>query len=193
MTNGSLNSYRFSFWLPLFAGLLMLVPIFIWSGFISLAKIDGFAILILLLLAMRKWFALARTNNNRVERIQLSTNDLFLLQQIIPSFKNWPSAEQRILIDQIGLFLAEVQFKGTWTPKAQFTIGVAVALATWDAGYINKQQWVLCTLENDSYYIASAPTSVLQAPSFTLTEQTLSGLRGSNSVLALKKVIDNLK
>ena len=85
MTNGSLNSYRFYFWIPLFAGLLILIPIFIWSGFISLAKIDGFVVLILLLLAMRNWFALARTNNNRVARVQLSTNDLFLLRQIILS------------------------------------------------------------------------------------------------------------
>ncbi len=117
MTNGSLNSYRFSFWIPLFAGLLILVPIFIWSGFISLAKIDGFVVLLLLLVAMRKWFALAKTNNNRVERIQLSANDLFLLQQIIPAFKKWSVAEQRILIDQIGLFLAEAQFKGAGHPK----------------------------------------------------------------------------
>ena len=189
MTNGSLNSYRFSFWIPLFAGLLILVPVFIWSGFISLAKIDGFAALLLLLVAMRKWFSLARTNNNRVERIQLSANDLFLLQQIIPSFKNWPAAEQRILVDQIGLFLAEVQFKGTWTSKAQFTIGVAVALATWDHGYINKQQWVLCTSENDTYYIAQDPTVILKTPVFASSAKSLSALLDSESVLALKKVI----
>lgn len=192
MTNGSLNSYRFSFWIPLFAGLLILVPVFIWSGFISLAKIDGFAVLLLLLVAMRKWFSLARTNNNRVERIQLSANDLFLLQQIIPSFKNWPAAEQRILVDQIGLFLAEVQFKGTWTSKAQFTIGVAVALATWDHGYINKQQWVLCTSENDTYYIAQDPTVILKTPVFASSAKSLSALLDSESVLALKKVIQGL-
>ena len=193
MTNGSLNSYRFSFWIPLFAGLLILVPVFIWSGFISLAKIDGFAVLLLLLFAMRKWFALARTNNNRVERIQLSANDLFLLQQIIPSFKNWPAAEQRILVDQIGLFLAEVQFKGTWTSKAQFTIGVAVALATWDHGYINKQQWVLCASENDTYYIAQAPTAILKAPVFASSAKSLAALLDSESVLTLKKVIQGLQ
>lgn len=192
MTNGSLNSYRFSFWIPLFAGLLILVPIFIWSGFISLAKIDGFAVLLLLLVAMRKWFALARTNNNRVERIQLSANDLFLLQQIIPSFKNWPTAEQRILKDQIGLFLAEVQFKGTWTSKAQFTVGVAVALATWDHGYINKQQWVLCTSENDTYYIAQDSTTLLKTPVFASSAKSLSALLDNESVLALKKVIQGL-
>lgn len=193
MTNGSLNSYRFSFWIPLFAGLLILVPVFIWSGFISLAKIDGFAVLLLLLLAMRKWFALARTNNNRVERIQLSANDIFLLQQIIPSFKNWPAAEQRILVDQIGLFLAEVQFEGTWTSKAQFTIGVAVALATWDHGYMNKQQWVLCAAENDTYYIAQDPTAKLKAPVFAASAQSLSALLDSEAVLALKKVIQGLQ
>ncbi|MEY4487406.1 MAG: hypothetical protein RL440_1953 [Bacteroidota bacterium] len=192
MTNGSLNSYRFSFWIPLFAGLLILVPIFIWSGFISLAKIDGFVVLLLLLVAMRKWFALAKTNNNRVERIQLSANDLFLLQQIIPAFKKWSVAEQRILIDQIGLFLAEAQFKGAWTSKAQFTIGVAVALATWDLGYVNKQHWVLCASDNDTYYIAQDPTAILNAPVFASSAQSLSALLDSESVLALKKVIQGL-
>ena len=192
MTNGSLNSYRFYFWIPLFAGLLILIPIFIWSGFISLAKIDGFVVLILLLLAMRNWFALARTNNNRVARVQLSTNDLFLLRQIIPSFNNWPSSEQRILTDQIGLCLAEVQFKGTWTSKAQFVIALAVALATWDSGYINKQEWVFCALDNDTYSIAHAPESILQAPVFSSSEQTLSALRNNESVLALKKAIQHL-
>jgi hypothetical protein len=157
-----------------------------------LAKIDGFAVLLLLLVAMRKWFALARTNNNRVERIQLSANDLFLLQQIIPSYKNWPTAEQRILVDQIGLFLAEAQFKGIWTSKAQFTVGVAVALATWDHGYINKQQWVFCTSENDTYYIAQDPTALLKTPVFASSAKSLSALLDSESVLALKKVIQGL-
>jgi hypothetical protein len=192
MTNGSLNSYRFSFWIPLFAGLLILVPVFIWSGFIFLAKIDGFVVLFLLLVAMRKWFALARTNNNRIERVQLSTNDLFLLQQIIPSFKHLPSSAQRILTDQIGLFLAEAQFKGTWTPKAQFTIGVAVALATWDAGYLNKQHWVLCAAENNTYYIADLPEHILEVPVFVVSEHTLSALLSSECVVSLKKVIERL-
>ncbi len=192
MTNGSLNSYRFSFWIPLFAGLLILVPIFIWSGFISLAKIDGFLVLVLLLLAMRNWFALARTNNKRVERVQLTANDLFLLQQIIPSYKKWSNSDQRILVDQIGLFLAEVRFDGVWTPKNQFTIALAVALATWDLGYINKQHWVLCASENDTYYIAQDPTAILNAPVFASSAQSLSALLDSESVLALKKVIQGL-
>jgi hypothetical protein len=192
MTNGSLNSYRFSFWIPLFAGLLILVPIFIWSGFISLAKIDGFLVLVLLLLAMRNWFALARTNNKRVERVQLTANDLFLLQQIIPSYKKWSNSDQRILVDQIGLFLAEVRFDGVWTPKNQFTIALAVTLATWDLGYINKQHWVLCASDNDTYYIAQDPTAILNAPVFASSAQSLSALLDSESVLALKKVIQGL-
>ena len=60
MTNGSLSSYRFSFWLPLFAVILILIPICILSGLIGLAKICGVSILILLIVAMRNWFSLAR-------------------------------------------------------------------------------------------------------------------------------------
>ena len=106
MISGSLNNYRFSFWLPLFAILLILIPVFIVSGLIGLAKISGILVLVLLILAMRKWFSIARSKNNRVERVQLNANDLFVLQQMIPSYKNWSVSDQRILIDQTGLFLA---------------------------------------------------------------------------------------
>ena len=106
MTNGSLNNYRFSFWLPLFAGLLILIPICIWSGLISLAKFLGVSVLLLLIFAMRKWFQLARLQNNRVARIELTTNDLFMLKQINPAYLSWSVSDQRVLIDQIGLFLA---------------------------------------------------------------------------------------
>ena len=124
MISGSLNNYRFSFWLPLFAILLILIPVFIVSGLIGLAKISGILVLVLLILAMRKWFSIARSKNNRVERVQLNANDLFVLQQMIPSYKNWSVSDQRILIDQTGLFLAEVNFMGTWNPKTQLSVAI---------------------------------------------------------------------
>jgi hypothetical protein len=192
MTNGSLNSYRFSFWLPLFAVLLILIPISIWSGFIMLAKICGISVLVLLLFALRQWFALARTINKRVERIQLSTNDLFLLQQLIPSYKKWSGADQRIFIDQLGLFLAEVQFKGSWEPKAQFSIGAAVILATWGSGYTNKQHWVLCAQDDFFFYREEYPDAKMKLPEFPLVNATMTDVLQSDAILDLKKAIQGI-
>ena len=189
MINGSPNSYRFSFWLPLFAVLLILIPISIWSGLIMLAKICGISVLLLLLVALRQWFAMARTSNNRVERIQLSTNDIFLLQQLLPSFKKWPSTDQRIFTDQLGLFLAEVKFQGAWDPKMQFATGISITLATWDVGYINKQDWVLCLQEGDSFYIERNPAIKMQLPTLPIVGNTIHTVLENESIVALKNAI----
>lgn len=186
MTNGLQSSYRFSFWLPLFAVLLILIPVFIGLDLIGLAKFSGVAVLILLLVALRKWFALARTNNNRVERIMLTTNDLFMLKQILPVYSKLASIDQRILTDQLGLFLAEVQFKGEWTPRSIFSIGVLTVLATWQDGYQNKQHWVFCAEGPNSFYVEKQPSQRFDLPNATLPSVDLSTLLNHDAVLHFK-------
>ena len=187
MTNGSLNSYRFSFWLPLFAILLMLIPVFIWSAFMSLAKVTGIAVLILLLVALRKWFATSRLINNRKERIQLSTNDLYSLNQLLPGFKNWSSLDQRILKDQLGLFLAEVYFSGEWTKAEQFNFGIAVSLALWDTGYSNKQHWQACRAPQGQVFLAHAEQTLFNLPQFPMQKGSLKDMLSADSIVAIKK------
>jgi hypothetical protein len=189
MTNGSLNSYRFSFWLPLFAVLLILIPISIWSGLIILAKISGISVLLFLLVALRQWFAIARSSNERVERIQLTTNDIYLLQQLVPSYKRWSNTDQRVFSDQIGLFLAEVQFKGHWESKDQFSVAIATTLATWDIGYVSKQNWVLCVQPDAFVYFEQHPESKIQIPTFPLVGATLTEVLQHEAVIAFKKVL----
>jgi hypothetical protein len=189
MINGSLNNYRFSFWLPLFAILLILIPIFIGSGLIGLAKISGILVLVLLILAMRKWFSIARSKNNRVERVQLNANDLFILQQMTPSFKNWPVADQRILIDQIGLFLAEVNFMGTWIPKAQLSVAFMAVCATWKSGYANKQHWKLYSTDNTTFYFDQYPNDSYTIPKSPFTEKDILELQNNEWIRSLQKGI----
>jgi hypothetical protein len=193
MTNGLLNNYRFSFWLPLFAGLLILIPISIWLGLIGLAKTLGVSVLLLLIFAMRKWFALARLQNNRVARIELTTNDLFILKQINPSFSNWSGSDQRILIDQVGLFLAEVRFSGAWTPKSQLSVAFMSICATWDSSYINRQHWTLYYKEEANFYFEQAPNTIYSIPTNPMPEQDLLGLQNNNFIAPLKKGIESLK
>lgn len=189
MTNGLQNNYRFSFWLPLFAGLLILIPFFIALDLITLAKCSGIIVLILLLVALRKWFALARINNNRVERIVLTINDLYMLKQLLPAYNNLSNADQRILTDQLGLFLAEVQFKGNWSPSSIFSVGILSVLASWQEGYQNKQHWVFCTTETAAFYIEKQPSQLFDLPSAPINAVDLSTLLKHDAVLHFKNEV----
>ena len=193
MTSGSLNNYRFSFWLPLFAILLILIPIFIVSGLIGLAKISGILVLVLLILAMRKWFSIARSKNKRVERVQLNANDLFVLQQMIPSYKNWPVSDQRILIDQIGLFLAEVNFMGAWNPKTQLSVAILAVCATWQSGYTNKQHWNLYCKDATTFSFAPDSNDHYAIPNTPFFEKDILGLQSNDYITPLQKGIALLK
>jgi hypothetical protein len=193
MISGSLNNYRFSFWLPLFAILLILIPVFIVSGLIGLAKISGILVLVLLILAMRKWFSIARSKNNRVERVQLNANDLFVLQQMIPSYKNWSVSDQRILIDQTGLFLAEVNFMGTWNPKTQLSVAILAVCATWQSGYTNKQHWNLYCKDQTTFSFDPDSNDNYAIPHAPFFEKDILGLQSNEYITPLQKGIALLK
>ena len=187
MTNGSPSSYHFSIWLFIFAGILLSIPLFIWFEFIFLAKICGVTVLVLLLFAMRRWFALARINNNRVERKILTTNDLYVLQQVLPLFKRLTARQQRILKDQLGLFLAEVRFNGDWPQKTQFSVGLLVVLSTWDTGYINKQNWQLILTNANQFFIEEQPNHIVEIPSVPFAAKSFEDLLSLAEVLNFKK------
>lgn len=150
MTNGSLNKFRFNFWLPYFAILLLLIPILIWQEFILLAKLSGIVTLIGLLVALKQWFTVARQINNRVERHLLNTNELYILESILPAFKSWSVADQKILKDQLGIVLSEIRFTGQSELQDKFNAALQIVLASWGAGYINKQAWLLDFNANES-------------------------------------------
>lgn len=187
MTNGSPSSYHFSIWLFIFAGILLSIPLFIWFEFIVLAKICGVTVLVLLLFAMRRWFALARINNNRVERKILTANDLYVLQQVLPLFKRLTARQQRILKDQLGLFLAEVRFNGDWPQKTQFSVGLLVVLSTWDTGYINKQNWQLILTNANQFFIEEQPNHIVEIPSVPFAAKSFEDLLSLAEVLNFKK------
>lgn len=187
MTNGSPSSYHFSIWLFIFAGILFCIPLFIWFEFIVLAKICGVTVLVLLLFAMRRWFALARINNNRVERKILSTNELYVLQQVLPLFKRLTARQQRILKDQLGLFLAEVRFNGDWPQKTQFSVGLLVVLSTWETGYINKQNWQLVLTNANQFFIEEQPNHIVEIPSVPFAAKSFEDLLSLAEVINFKK------
>lgn len=143
MTNGLLNKFHFNFWLPFFAILLLLIPVLIWQEFIFTAKLTGIALLVGLLIALKQWFAVARQINQRKERYVLNTNERFLIENILPSFKSWSKADQTILTDQLGIALTELKFSGESSLEDKIKVIVQLILATWGDGYLYKQDWVL--------------------------------------------------
>jgi hypothetical protein len=186
MTNGSLNSYRFNIWLPLFAALLTAIPLFIWFGFVFLAKVTGLVILVLLIYAMRIWFRKARLQNQRLERVHLNANDLFTIQQLIPSWKTWPNEERQILVNQLGLFLAEVQFDSSLSHKSKLHAGIYIVGATLNGGYSNKQGWVCIDL-NDNKIQLQIPSSIsFLLQSFDVQVKSLSALQNDAAVNDLR-------
>ncbi|MFM7007424.1 MAG: hypothetical protein ACKOWX_09250 [Flavobacteriales bacterium] len=190
MTNGSLNSYRFNIWLPLFAALLIAIPIFIWIGYIFLAKLTGVVILVLLIYAMRIWFKKARLQNQRLERVHLNANDLFSIQQLIPSWKTWPNQDRQILVNQLGLLLAEVEFRGAPTPKSKLLAGILIVAATLNDGYTNKQGWI-CTFLNENEVLLKTPTEfTFQIPTSVLSANSLNALQHAPALDALKTLLE---
>ena len=106
MSNTKNLKYRFPFWIAVFFCLLILVPIGIMLNVIIVAKVAGILATILLIIAIRFWFSVAKNRNKKIDRIILNTNDIFTLMQLFPIFKLWSKSDMHILKDRIGIILA---------------------------------------------------------------------------------------
>ena len=106
MSNTKNLKYRFPFWIAVFFCLLILVPIGILLNVIIVAKVAGILATILLIIAIRFWFSVAKNRNKKIDRIILNTNDVFTLMQLFPILKHWSKSDMHILKDRIGIILA---------------------------------------------------------------------------------------
>lgn len=106
MSNTKNLKYRFPFWIAVFFCLLILVPIGILLNVIIVAKVAGILATILLIIAIRFWFSVAKNRNKKIDRIILNTNDVYTLMQLFPILKHWSKSDMHILKDRIGIILA---------------------------------------------------------------------------------------
>jgi hypothetical protein len=106
MSNSKKLKYRFPFWIAVFFCLLSLVPFGILINVIIVAKVAGILATILLIIAIRFWFSVAKNRNNKIDRIVLNTNDVYTLIQLFPMLKHWKNSDMQILKDRIGIILA---------------------------------------------------------------------------------------
>lgn len=106
-----LNDYRFSYWIAVFSFLLISIPLSVMVfDNLLLAKIFGATLVILLLIALRFWFTVARNRNNIVPRVVLNKNDLFDLHKDFNSFKEISASDQDIILNRVGILLSKVKF-----------------------------------------------------------------------------------
>ena len=106
-----ITEYRFSFWIAVFSFLLISIPFSVMViENLQLAKIFGSVLVILLIIALRFWFSVARNRNNVVPRVVLNKNDLFDLNKDFSSFKSISSEDKDIVLSRIGILLSRVKF-----------------------------------------------------------------------------------
>ena len=106
MSNSKKINYRFPFWIAVFFCLLSLVPFGILINVIIVAKVAGILATILLIIAIRFWFSVAKNRNKKIDRIVLNTNDVYTLIQLFPILKHWTNSDMQILKDRTGIVLA---------------------------------------------------------------------------------------
>ena len=111
MIFNKIKEYRFSFWIAVFSFLLIAIPIrVIYLKSMSLAKFFGILLVILLILALKIWFSVAKNRNDIVPRVVLNKNDLFDLNKDFKDFLTLSSSDRDILVNRIGLLLSKVKF-----------------------------------------------------------------------------------
>ena len=94
-----------------------------------MAKLSGIVILIGLLIALKQWFAVARQINNRKERYIINTNERFIIESLLPSFKSWSKSDQAVLTDQLGIALTELNFTGESSFDDKFKGALQIVVA----------------------------------------------------------------
>ena len=104
-------NYRFPLWLTVIFLLLVLVPCAILTNNMMLAKLSGLLCLLVVIIALRFWFRAAKLNSNVKDRVILNKNDWFDIERLYPSVYRWNKKEVSILMDRIGLILANTEIR----------------------------------------------------------------------------------
>lgn len=99
-------NYRFPFWLTVIFFGLIAIPTLIYIGGNLYAKLIGVFILLLTSIALRYWLLISKKSAVKNERVVLNKNDIFDLERKWKFFKSFNKEEKAILLNRMGLFLA---------------------------------------------------------------------------------------
>ncbi|MFM6935376.1 MAG: hypothetical protein ACKOXP_08025 [Flavobacteriales bacterium] len=183
-------SYRFPFWLTVIFLLLIFIPLAILSDFMIVAKISGVLCLVMVLLAMKYWFSIAKKKSGVRDRVVLTKNDLFELERIFPAMKSWNKGDLRILKDRIGVLLANVEFRKNATEgcSRDEAILMAFQLSVYDWGndHVKRENIYLYIGAEKKLQIHDVTNDVLQ------TTLTLGFANSFSSIHAMKSHYQSL-
>ena len=103
-------NYRFPLWLTVIFFTLFSIPLFVFFGLLTLAKISGVLTVVLTSIALRYWMRIAKMKSESISRVPITKNDIFDLKRKFPFFNQLSSSKQIEMQDQIGLVLARFRF-----------------------------------------------------------------------------------
>lgn len=128
-------------WLILFFLLLGSIPVILSYKGVAFAKSLGIVVVIAIIAALWYWRIMTRKKSPRNERVKLTANDRFWLNDHIPFYRNLNSADKKIFEDRIGIFLADITISeiGEEVPEKStcFYVAASAVIAYWGLPYWN--------------------------------------------------------
>ena len=135
----NLKNYHFKIWVPLLFLLLALVPIFITSGFVLIAKISGILCLFSLLIALWYWKVVAKNLNSKTVPVSINLNDAYFLERNLLCYKSLNSSDKKTFNSRMGLFLAEIKAQNTSSAiiskEDWLSLASIIVILFWDKDY----------------------------------------------------------
>ncbi|HLV43149.1 MAG TPA: M90 family metallopeptidase [Brumimicrobium sp.] len=128
-------------WIILFFTLLGSIPIILHNKGYTSARIIGVLVVVSVVAALWYWRVNTRKKSPRKERIVLSVNDKYWMNEYISFYKRLKKSDKIIFEDRVGIFLAEVKITevGEEKPSKEAALYVAASavIAYWGLPYYN--------------------------------------------------------
>ncbi len=137
----SFKNYHFKIWVPLLFLLLALVPIFILTGFVPLAKVSGIFCLFSLLIALWYWKIVSKNLNKKILPVSISLNDTYFLDKNLLCYRSLNSSDKKTFNSRMGLFLAEIKSQNNSnsiiSKEDWLSLASIVVILFWDKDYFS--------------------------------------------------------
>jgi len=102
----NVGKMRYFPWLVVFLVALLTIPGLVYLKQLMLAKWVGIGVTVTLVMMLRVW--LYRLKKGSVQRYAITTNDIFLIESLIPRYRHLSQANRRAFEHRIGLIMASL-------------------------------------------------------------------------------------
>jgi hypothetical protein len=147
------SKLRFLFWLILFFGLLIFIPITLQNDFNGIAKGMGVIVIMLLFVALSVWRHQTLKKKAKAAPVHLNANDRFWLNQHLFFYKCLSTSDRMVFENRLGLFLSNVEFraerKELLDKSAYLYVASSVVMSFWPFHFMDYQK-ISAVVLNDS-------------------------------------------